>query len=121
MINLTESLEDYLENIYIINLEKDEVRITDVAKYMSISKPSVNRAVRTLKSQDLICHEKYGKIILTEKGKMLAEKIYLRHRILTDFFIKVLNVDPVTAEKDACKIEHILSQESMEKVAELCP
>lgn len=121
MTCLTESLEDYLETIYIISQKNPEVRITDVAEHMSISKPSVNRAVRTLKSENLISHEKYGKITLTKEGIDIAKEIYLRHKILKDFFIKVLNVDPHIAERDACKIEHILSKESMQKVAELCP
>lgn len=116
MTALTESLEDYLETIYILQQNSEDVRITDIARTMSISKPSVNRAVNSLKLENLLIHERYGRIKLTQSGKIAAEEVYSRHKILRDFFVKILKIDPITAEIDACRAEHVLSKESIEQI-----
>ena len=117
MKNLTASLEDYLEIIYILS-EKDggSTGITNISKALSLSKASVNRAVNTLKDENLVTQEKYGKITLTQSGKEVAKMVYSRHKSLMGFLINVLKVDPKTAEEDACKIEHILSAKTMKKI-----
>ena len=111
--------EDYLEAI--LQLEKAQersgVRITDIAKKLEVTKPSVIRAMKQLHAEGYIEQEAYGDIYLTEKGRMKASQVYHRHSVLTRFFRDVLSVDPVQAEKDACLIEHYISPESMEKLA----
>lgn len=117
-VKLTGSLEDYLEAAYLIGKNKGEVRITDIALFMNLSKPSVNKAVASLKKNGLLEHEKYGAIKLTKSGLKLAKEIYFRHETLTKFFIETLDISPVTAEEDACKIEHIISQHTLKKLVD---
>ena len=113
---LTASLEDYLEIIYILYENLSRVGITDVAKALGISKPSVTKAIKTLKNNSLVIQEKYGKIILTPEGERVAEEVYSKHKVLRKFLSEVLNVSSKTAEIDACKIEHIVSKETLEGV-----
>lgn len=115
-IKLTGSLEDYLEAIYLLAKDKSEVRITDIAVFMNLSKPSVNRAISNLKANALLEHERYGTIKLTEDGLLLAKEIYFRHETLTKFFIENLGIDPEVAQNDACKIEHIISHQTLNKL-----
>ncbi len=110
---LTASLEDYLEIIYILKQNIGSVGVTDIAKAFSISKPSVNKAIKILKSEEYVVQEKYGKISLTERGEKVAEEVYGKHKILSEFLTSVLGVCEQTAEIDACKIEHILSKETV--------
>jgi Mn-dependent DtxR family transcriptional regulator len=115
-VELSPSLEDYLEAIY--NLEQMEgsaVRLTDVAQHLSVSKASVNRAIGTLKQSGLVLHEHYGTLSLTPSGQMQAKDIYRRHLVLKAFLIDVLDVDPALAEKEACLMEHALSSSTVEK------
>jgi len=110
---LSSSLEDYLEIIYILMQNSDSVGITDIAKALSISKPSVNKAVNLLKEKGYICQEKYGKIIFTDKGINTAKSVYKKHNMLTVFLKDILGVSKKTAEIDACKVEHVLSNETI--------
>lgn len=110
---LSSSLEDYLEIIYILMQNSDSVGITDIAKALSISKPSVNKAINLLKEKGYICQEKYGKIIFTDKGINTAKSVYKKHNMLTVFLKDVLGVSKKTAEIDACKVEHVLSNETI--------
>lgn len=118
MAKLTGSLEDYLEAVYLIEKNKGEVRITDIALFMNLSKPSANKAVLTLKENGLLEHEKYGSIKLTESGTKLAKEIYFRHETLTRFFIKTLGIESKIAEDEACKIEHIISHQTLNKLVD---
>ena len=112
---LGESLEDYLETIMILS-EKGKVRSIDVAKLMGVSKPSVNKAVNNLKERGLITQETYGDIHLTQAGTTMAQTIFHRHKSIRRFLVEVLNVSADTAEKDACRIEHIISDETFENI-----
>lgn len=112
--NVTASLEDYLEAIYFLNNDEG-VRVTDIATELSISKPSVNRAINTLKSQGLVTHEHYGSLFLTEEGLDIAKKVAKRHFMLKKFLTQILEVDEKTAEEEACLIEHCLSADTVEK------
>ncbi len=117
-MGISSSLEDYLETI--LNLQKcdHEIRITDIADEMHVSKPSVNRAVNTLRSQGFLEHEKYGKLRLTNKGEQKAESIARRHAIIKTFLTDVLSVEEETAEQEACMIEHSIGQKTTERLSE---
>ena len=112
---MTESLEDYLEMVGFLS-DDGNVRVTDIASRLGVSKPSVITALKTLKEQELIEHKRYQNVTLTKKGAQKATEIRKRHRFLTDFLIDVVGVDQTTAERDACKMEHVLSPETMKKM-----
>ncbi len=114
---LTESIEDYIESIYLEYKKiNGGVRITDLALKMNVSKASANDAVRKLKELGHVEHERYGQIFLTESGMTLGEEIYEKHRFLRHFLINVLEVSPSVAEEDACGIEHVISEETFAKM-----
>ena len=115
MSNTTESLEMYLENILVLENTIARVRSIDIAHRTGYSKPSVSRAVKLLSNDGCIEVDVDGYITLTEKGKDIASKILDRHKIISDFFIS-LGVDEATASEDACRIEHVISDESFEKL-----
>lgn len=108
---IQESGEMYLETILILSQEKDIIHATDIAEKMNFSKPSVSRGTSILKDNGLITIDKANGIKLTECGLDLAKKIYEKHVFLTKYLTKI-GVNPKTAEEDACRIEHILSDES---------
>ena len=108
-----ESREDYLEAILILSQKLPMVRSVDVANYMEFSKPSVSVAVANLKNALLLTASPDGGLHLTDAGRALAEQIYERHRLLTEWLIG-LGVDEETAAADACRIEHVISQQSFE-------
>lgn len=113
MFCLTASLEDYLEIIYILSEQGLRVGITDIAKALMVSKPSAAKAIKILKNENLVSQEKYGKILLTKEGEKAAIAVYDKHKVISKFLNKVLSVSEKTAEIDACKIEHILSKETV--------
>ena len=112
---LQESGEMYLESIYVLSKKNTSVLSIDVCEYMGYSKPSVSRAVKILRENDYITVESDGNLRLTEKGKAVAESMYQRHTVLTNF-LKQLGVSDEIASKDACKIEHVISEESFEVI-----
>ena len=115
---MTESLENYLEMVSFL-ADEGEVRVTDIASRLDVSKPSVLTALKTLEEQGLLEHKRYGAVSLTSKGKTRAAQIRERHRFLTAFLRDILGVTPQTAEKDACKMEHLLSEETLNKMRAL--
>lgn len=115
MPQLQESGEMYLEAILVLSKEKQAVRSLDVAQYRNYSKPSVSRAVKLLRDGGYITVDKDGFIHLTDGGREVAEKIYHRHRVLTDF-LKSLGVDEETASRDACKMEHVISDTTLNAI-----
>ncbi len=110
------SLEDYLETIFFIYEKSNIVRVTDVAVEMSISKPSVNKAINNLKSQGLVEHEHYGLLNLTDKGFELAKSIAKKHIIIKTFLVDILGIEESVAEIEACQIEHSMSFATVEKL-----
>ena len=112
-MSLHESAEMYLETIYHLLQERSSVRSVDVAETMGYSKPSVSRAVGLLKQGGYLLMEKDGSLVLTEMGLATAQKVYERHTILTNLLIR-LGVSPETAAEDACKMEHVISDETFE-------
>ena len=116
IMNLSSSMENYLETIYLLEKEHGHAHIKDIAKAIKIRMPSVNQALKKLSEAKLLDSKHYGPVLLTEKGKALAEKILQRHKTISDFLCLVLGADRRTAEEDACRIEHILSRSTFEKL-----
>ncbi len=112
-MHIQESGEMYLETILILSKTNPCVRAIDIGEYMDYSKPSVSRAMRLLKEAELIRIDPDGAIHLSEEGRQLAEKIYERHTLLTQFLMR-LGVEEATADADACKIEHVISDETFQ-------
>lgn len=114
-MNLGESLEDYLEAILILHRQKGYVRSVDVARYMNFSKPSVCHAVKELRKKGYLEMDSENCLHLNEKGLDLAQKVYERHCFLKETLIAA-GVQPEQAEQDACRIEHVISEESYQKL-----
>ncbi len=124
---LSQSLEDYLEAVYLIEKEKRVVRVKDISSFLKVKKPSVVSALKALEARGLVNHEKYGYVELTPAGKREARRIYRVHRTLKEFLVKVLGVEEAVAEEDACAIEHYLHQDTFDRLVkflefiETCP
>lgn len=112
-MRIQESGEMYLETIFLLLQKKSRVRSVDVCTEMGYSKPSVSRAVSLLKDGGFITSDKDGYLSLTESGLLIAQKTYERHTLLTKWF-ETIGVSHDTAEEDACKIEHCISDETFE-------
>ncbi len=114
---MTKSLEDYLEEIHVLIMQKGKARVRDVAGDLHVKMPSVVKAISELKKLELVNQEPYGDIELTEKGHRLAANVLGRHTLLKAFLIK-LNVPEDLADKDACLMEHILSATTLDRIRE---
>lgn len=114
-MSLQESGEMYLESIYMLTKSKGSVRSIDIVEYMNYSKPSVSRAVKLLKNGEFILIDEHGYITLTQLGREVAEKIVERHTLISSFLVS-LGVNETTASEDACKIEHVISDESFNAI-----
>ena len=123
----TGSMEDYLEAIANLGEERKVVRVKQISEMLGVKMPSVTSALKKLSEQGLVEHEKYGHIKLTLEGDKVARDVIRRHKALTRFFAQALGINQETAEEDACKIEHVISPLSMERLAkfvefiEACP
>ena len=116
---LTHSIEDYLEMIFLMSEEMDTIRITDIAAKMNVRKSSIHSAVKKMVENDFVEHERYGAIIITEKGKARAQEVYHKHQILKSFFLEILGLPENIAETDACNIEHYISDQTVSALMEL--
>lgn len=114
-MNIRESAENYLETILIIQERKGSVRSIDIANELNFSKPSVSVAMKNLRENGYIHVDDGGFITLTDAGFEIADRMYERHRIISQYFMR-LGVDADTAVRDACRIEHIISAESFEAI-----
>ncbi len=112
---MTQSLEDYVEAIYLLAREGHEAQVRDVAKSLGVTMPSVVKAIRELKKLGLATHEPYAGIDLTVKGRRVAKSVLGRHTLLREFLMK-LGVSRPNADKDACLMEHILSAETIDRI-----
>lgn len=121
------SMEDYLEAIANLREERKVVRVNQIGQALEVKMPSVTSALKKLADEGLVEHERYGYVELTAKGEGIAKETIRRHRALKRFFVEALGVDQKTAEEDACKVEHIISPLSMERLVkflefmEACP
>ena len=109
------SAEDYLESMIILKEKNGYIRSIDIATFLGVTKPSVSNAMKRLREEGYIEMNRSGFITVTEKGMEIADKIYTRHKKLTDFFV-ALGVNEEVAEDDACKIEHDLSDETFDAI-----
>lgn len=114
-MKIQESAENYLETILILNKRKDNVYSIDIAMELDYSKPSVSVAMKKLRENGYINVTDDGQITLTEKGKEIAERVYERHILLRDWLISI-GVDPEIAAEDACRVEHVISEETFEAI-----
>ena len=113
---ISHSHEDYLESILTLLDKNPVVRVTDLAHEMNISKPSVNKAINTLKTQGMVEQQRYGSITLTVKGECLARSVQMRHHVLKEF-LQIIGVTEQKAEEEACAIEHNISIDTIEKLS----
>ena len=117
-MSLTPSMEDYLEAILKIENNRRVVRVKDVAEKLGVTMPSVNGALKNLEAKGFISHQKYEYIELTEAGVSKASKISKTHKTIYKFLRDILGVDGKTAQQEACKIEHDLSQSTLKKISD---
>ncbi len=113
---LTRSSQDYLEAILNLSEREQNVRITDLANHLQVTKPSATGMVKAMSRQGLLQHDKYGPIQLTEEGAKQAHLVRQRHRALKDFLVHLLGVPHKTAEKEACLMEHSISMDTSERL-----
>ncbi len=112
----TASLEDYLEAILMLKEDGRESTVTAISEVIGVKKPSVDWALKKLVEAGFITHERYGDIDLTPAGAGVAKEVYHRHKALTSFLVDILKVDPAIAGKDACKMEHVMSRETIKRL-----
>ena len=113
--DITVSSENYLEVIYELARDGKPVRSVEVAKEMDVSKASVNKAIGVLRDAGYVEQELYGSIQLTPLGTARAKEVMLRHQVVKRFLIVALGVDELTADEDACRMEHVISKQTMDK------
>lgn len=120
IMQIHESAEDYLESIIILKKQLGNVRSIDIVNYFDYSKPSISVAMKNLRMNGYVTVDSKGYIELTEKGSEIADKMYERHTLLTKW-LTALGVDEKTAVEDACRIEHVISEESFEAIKKHIP
>ena len=116
-MKIQKSSQDYLESMLMMQQERGYIRSIDVAEHLGVTKPSVSYATKRLRENGYIAVDGEGNLTLLEPGQEIAQRIYSRHQLLTHFFVQ-LGVDEQTAAEDACKAEHILSEETLAKIRE---
>ena len=115
---LTPRSADYLETVYLLSLEKDTVGVSQVAAERDVTIPTARAAIGRLRKDGYVRQERYGKILLTELGRSRAESVYRTHRTIYRFLHDVLGVDAETADAEACKMEHGLSEKTRARLVE---
>lgn len=113
-MKIQESAENYLETILVLQKRNGYVRSVDIATELNFSKPSISNAMKQLSSNGYITMDENRMITLTEAGKSIAEKIYERHQFISEF-LETLGVEPRIAVEEACRIEHVISEETFSK------
>ncbi len=113
-----DSAEMYLETIYLLEKSQGHAHVAEISKALSISKPSVTKAMDQLKNRLLINKDDYGPVTLTDKGRELSQEIYERHLIITEYLQQSLNLSPEDAEENACRMEHVITDTLLESIKE---
>lgn len=116
MAEITSSLEDYIEAVYNIYLSDNKVKAIDVSRKLNVSRASVTEALQKLEQLGLINYGHYGSISITEEGVKKAKEVIKKHETLSVFFEKILGVNHELAEETACKIEHVIGNEILERL-----
>lgn len=116
-MKIQESAQDYLESILVLSQQKEHVRATDICNYFGYARATVSVFLKQLKENGYVTVSEHNHIYLTDEGKRIAEEMYERHQFLTDLFIRI-GVSAETAQKDACRVEHYVSQETFEAMKE---
>jgi DtxR family Mn-dependent transcriptional regulator len=114
----TKGIEDYLEAIYVLTNKKSVVRIKNIAEFLSVKLPSVTEAVQRLLDDGFVKHTPYGEVILTDRGRKIGKVTWDKHQLVQEFFKDVLGVSDSVAFKEACLIEHSISEETKSKIKE---
>lgn len=113
---LTSSLEDYLETIYNFIEANETIRAIDISRELNVSRASVTEALKKLASKKLVNYGRYDVISLTEEGKLQAKSVICKHRALHNFFENILGLSPEEASENACRIEHVISENALERI-----
>ena len=114
---LSKSLEEYVKEMYVLKMNKGEIRVTDIANSLQVSKASVNKAIKQLDAEEIVEYETYGEIKLTEEGEKVAKKILEAYDITYLFLNEILQVDSKLAEAEAKEMKNILSDNTINKLA----
>jgi len=114
-MDLSESFEDYLEAIYVLETKGMKIKSVEISKMLNVSKPAVTKAMNELLNKGYIIKTPYSELSLTIEGRELAKEVYHRHVVIFDYLCK-LGISKDTAEKDCCKIEHIISKETFSAI-----
>lgn len=115
-MKLTNSQEEYLKTIYLLEKSNNKIRVTDIANKLKITKPSVNKAIKTLKEMSLIDYETYGNITLTEEAENIAKNIIKKQDTLEMFLVEVLEIDKAQASEEARAMKHAISEDTAQKL-----
>lgn len=112
----TESMEMYLETVYVLENTHGHAHSVEIAKRLGVSKPSVTKAMNNLMDKGLILKENYGTITLTKEGRKLSEKIYSKHKLISSYLVHSLGLDETEAAANACKMEHVLTDTMLDAI-----
>jgi DtxR family Mn-dependent transcriptional regulator len=116
---LTRGIEDYLEAIHLLRKNQDIVRVRDIARALGVSMPSVTGMVSKLRKQGLVNHVRYESVSLTPHGEERAAQVYHRHEGIRNFLATILGLENKEAEKQACRMEHAMSEETLSRLTKL--
>jgi DtxR family Mn-dependent transcriptional regulator len=117
--DISSSLEDYIEAIYVISNKNKVARVTDISNRLQVARSSVSGALKTLSSMDMVNYTPYRYVTLTEKGEKLGREMHSRHNTIRSFFVRVLGVDDDKADSAACQMEHSVDREILDKLTRL--
>ncbi len=115
-MSLSESMEMYLETIYLLEKDHGHAHVGEIAKELGITKPSVTKATNNLKDEGYIIKEHYGNINLTEKGLKASKKVYMKHSYITKFLEESLGLSPEDADENACRMEHVITEGMLDAI-----
>ena len=113
---ITSTMEDYLETIFLLNKEKGGIRVKNIAKKMGVKMPTVTNMLKTLSDKGFIDYEKHEYLELTKKGLQVGKEVEKKHNVISSFLTDILKIDPKTADEEACRMEHGMSPETLSRL-----